>query len=312
MTLSREAALRAGRAVLGQAKDLVRALVARVVSVSPIRRALRRARDRGLIPDRVARSLALRGDIPIVGPWAPQFLMHSDPRNVLVRMLHFFPRAGGGEPETFSVFVGLIDHARVFVDVGANQGLFTLIAAARNPDLRVYAFEPNPNANALLRTHIAVNDWMDRVNVSSLVVSDQPGVVDFRVPESPYAAVGAIDAVSRARSGTVVELEAVRLDDVVGDQDVDVIKVDVEGAESLVIRGAEQTLRRTRAAVILEVLEPYDYAGAERLLRDLDYDFFHLTPAGPVPAPSLVPDVDRVYRNYLCLPRGILPAVEGE
>lgn len=129
-------------------------------------------------------------------------------------MLHFFPRTGGEEPETFSVFFGLIDTAHVFVDVGANQGLFTLIAAARNPDLRVYAFEPNPNVNALLRDNIAVNHWTDRVTVSSSAVSDIAGTVDFRVPESPYAAVGAIDTVSRSRRGSVVELQAVRLDNV--------------------------------------------------------------------------------------------------
>jgi len=258
----------------------------------------------GLFPDRVARALALRGDIPIDLPWAPRFLMRSDPRNLLVRMLYFFPLTGGDEPETFSVFADLIDDARVFVDVGANQGLFTLVAAARNPKVRIYAFEPNPNVNALLVDNVAVNDWTDRVTVSCQAVSDRPGMVEFRVPESPYAAVGAIVAVSRSRTGTVIEVPAVRLDDLLGDEEVDVVKIDVEGAESLVIQGAEQTLRRTRAAVILEVLEPYDYAGAERLLRELAYDFYHLTPAGPVAAPSLVPDLNRAHRNYLCLPRG--------
>ncbi len=235
-------------------------------------------------------------------PWAPQFLMCSDPRNALVRMLHFSPRTSG-EPETLSVFAGLIDDARVFVDVGANQGLFTLVAAARNPDLRVFAFEPNPNVHELLLDNLAANHLMERVTVSALAVSDEPGTVEFRIPESRYAAVAAIDAVSRSRSGTLIEVATVRLDDLLGGEAVDVVKVDVEGAESMVLRGAQQTLRRTRAAVILEVLEPHDYAGAERVLRDLDYDFFHLTPAGPVPVSSLVPDPDRVYRNYLCLPR---------
>ena len=291
-------------------KNLVLGVAAWVVSIPVVRKTLRSLRDRGLVPDRVARSLALRGEIPISLPWAPPFLMCSGPRNALVRALYFSPRQGD-EPETLAVFVDLIGNARVFVDVGANQGLFTLVATAINPEVRVHAFEPNPSVNGLLRANIAANRLMDRVTVSPQVVSDQAGVVEFRVPESPYSAAGAMSAVSLSPGGAVVGLPAVRLDDVLGDEQLDVLKIDDEGAEARVIRGARKTLRRTRPVVILEVLEPHDNAGAERLLRDLGYEFYHLTADGPVRSHALVPDLKREYRNYLCLPAGRrLPGAE--
>jgi FkbM family methyltransferase len=283
-------------------------LVAWVVSVPRVRTTIKRLRARHLMSESVSRHLPLRGEIPISLPWSPPFLMRSDPRNALVRRLYFSPE-GCDEPETFAVFVDLIDKAEVFIDVGANQGLFTLIATARNPELRVHAFEPNPNVTKLIRGHVSANNLENRVTVYSDVVADQTGEIEFRVPRSPNAGNGALAVLSGLcdADADTVSCPAVRLDDVLASEWVDVIKIDVEGAEGRVIEGAQQTLRRTKAVIVLEVLEPHDYAYAERLLSDLGYHFYHLSGAGPVASQAFVPDLNREYRNYLCLPGGRRP-----
>jgi FkbM family methyltransferase len=283
-------------------KSALRSACAWAMSVPLIRSTVRRLRERDVVSDRFVRHAALRGDIPITSPWTSPFLMRSDARNMLVRRL-YFGTDDFEESETFAVFVELIDEADVFVDVGANQGIFTLVGATRNSQLRIFSFEPNPNVHALLRTNVAINDLTNRVTVRSDAVSDRPGEVAFHVPPSPFSAIGALaDVAFRDDDGITTTVPAVRLDDVLATEDVDVIKIDVEGAEARVIEGAQALLRRTRPAIIMEVLEPHDYARAERLLRDLGYRFFHLTAAGPLPTEGFVPDTSRTYRNYLCLP----------
>jgi FkbM family methyltransferase len=279
----------------------MRTAAARVVSPAPVRNTLRRLTRAGRMPNSVVPHLPLTGTIPIRLLDGPEFEMESAPQNLVVRRL-FFSGEEGEEPETLRAFAELVDRARWFVDVGANQGIFTLMGATRNPELRVLAFEPNPRLHDLLRTNLALNQLADRVELSRAAVSDAPGTVQFEVPDSPFATHGRLASLG-ADAATTVEAEAVRLDDVVGSRPVDLIKIDVEGAESLVLEGARATLDRWHPSLIIEVLEGRDNAGVDDLLRSLHYDFFWLTGDGPLPREGLVPDPTRRERNYLCLPR---------
>src|ERR1700749_669391 len=66
------------------------------------------------------------------------------------------------------------------LDVGANTGLFTLLAAAANPTIKVCAFEPLDSVCALLRANLALNPrLLDRINVYPLGLSNASGSFDF-------------------------------------------------------------------------------------------------------------------------------------
>jgi FkbM family methyltransferase len=129
----------------------------------------------------------------------------------------------------------------VFVDVGANVGFHTVLAAQLvGPTGRVVAVEPAPWTLELLRANV----WRSGVGVTVLPVaaSDAPGRARLEVDPGHRSGARVVD-----EGG--VEVEAARLDDLLPNLAVDVLKVDVEGAEPLVLRGARALLNRSQGLI---------------------------------------------------------------
>ena len=157
----------------------------------------------------------------------------------------------------------LLEHLRPgdhFVDVGANIGYFSVLAAKRVGALgRVSSFEPVPAVRAMLLESLAESRVTDLVHVLPNVVSDAPGRVQLKVQslaEGSRNSGGShllpAQPSGSTRAGDTLEVEAVRLDDLALER-VDLLKVDVEGAEPLVFRGARATLERHRPKILFEV-----------------------------------------------------------
>ncbi|MFZ8788617.1 MAG: FkbM family methyltransferase [Acidilobaceae archaeon] len=146
----------------------------------------------------------------------------------------------------------LIDKDTVFVDVGAYMGFYTVYACRRAR--RVLAVEPNPMALAYLKANVALNNCHNTI-VAPKVASDKRGVVKLRIPRP--ARRGHIPTTASIvwsfEEALEVDVETDTLDNIVdeaGLDTVDFVKIDVEGAEGLVVKGAERTLRKPRAILI--------------------------------------------------------------
>jgi len=145
------------------------------------------------------------------------------------------------------------------IDLGANLGYFTMIMAQRvGAHGHVYAFEPVPRNADLLERSRAENKFEDRITVTRAAVAECAGTVQMLVPlhtinwGGPY-----IDAREELPpEHEHITVPAVRLDDVVARHPVRFIKMDIEGAELLALRGAEQLLRRDRPVVMCECNPP--------------------------------------------------------
>jgi FkbM family methyltransferase len=141
--------------------------------------------------------------------------------------------------EVEHILPSLIDKDTVFIDVGAHQGLYTVYACRRAR--RVLAVEPNPMALAYLKTNIALNNCHNTI-VAPKAASDKRGVVKLRVPRP--ARRGHVPATASIvwsfEEALEIDVEADTLDNIVDDvglDSVDFIKIDVEGAEGLVVKG---------------------------------------------------------------------------
>ncbi|GCD20842.1 hypothetical protein CTKZ_24040 [Cellulomonas algicola] len=144
------------------------------------------------------------------------------------------------------------------VDVGANTGVYSLVAASV-PGTTVHAFEPYAPVAAMLRENLTLNSTGRRVHVVEAAVSDVEGQLDLYVPPD----VGLVETSSSTDPGFKggelrrVQVRAVTLDGwwaSAGRPRVGVVKVDVEGAEERTLRGARTVLRECRPWVVLEVL----------------------------------------------------------
>jgi FkbM family methyltransferase len=135
----------------------------------------------------------------------------------------------------------------LFVDVGANVGYFSLLAAQRGA--RVIAFEPNPECREELAHNIALNGFGD-IDVRATGIADRRGQDVLYVESEENLGAGSLKSVS----GTPVAVEVDTLDGQLAGESPAMIKLDIEGAELMALRGGAQTLKRTRA-VICEVSE---------------------------------------------------------
>jgi FkbM family methyltransferase len=154
--------------------------------------------------------------------------------------------------EVEHILPSLMDKDTVFIDVGAYQGLYTVYACRRAR--RVLAVEPNPMALAYLKVNVALNNCHNTIVVPK-AAGDRRGVVKLRIPRParrgqipPTASI-----VWSFEEALEIDVEADTLDNIVDDvglDSVDFIKIDVEGAEGLVVKGAERTLRKARALLI--------------------------------------------------------------
>jgi FkbM family methyltransferase len=165
---------------------------------------------------------------------------------------------------------------RTICDAGAAAGLFAVAACARFPGARVHAFEPSARQRVILKRNLRLNGFSDRVDVVPLGLWDAAGVLEFRT----HGAIGAL-RVAAELPRTLAFGEHVRVDALDGWASrarvtgIDLIKMDIEGAELEALAGAGEILRRDRPELLVQAY--HRRAGArtfercERLLRSLGY-----------------------------------------
>ncbi|MBV8296644.1 MAG: FkbM family methyltransferase [Acidimicrobiia bacterium] len=219
------------------------------------------------------------------------------------------------EPETLPVFFALASRAAVTLDIGANVGIFTLLAGHANPDGRVHAFEPDCRAYRRLVRHVEING-LANVECDSRAVIDADGEVTLHSGRAarPDEAVAVSAQTSLSRSHVEAEgarvdridetrVAAVTIDRFVESRSVpgvDLVKIDVEGAEARVLAGMAETIRRDHPAIVCEVLDRPAGRAIEAVLGPCGYSWTQLTWAGPVPRDRILPLGDGVWPNYLC------------
>jgi FkbM family methyltransferase len=177
----------------------------------------------------------------------------------------------------------------VYIDVGANEGdLVVLASRAVGASGRILAFEPQKELADRLR-RMAMVYQMSNVEVAQVVLGDRNGLTTFFV--DPAKRSSASVSVSW-HGGRETQYEMVRLDDWLdgrGVDRIDLVKIDVEGAELLVIRGGRKTLMERRPPVVLEIRDEqarqigfgYRLADLFSELRSCGYGaFFCLRPDG--------------------------------
>jgi FkbM family methyltransferase len=208
------------------------------------------------------------------------------------------------EPETVEAFVEYCRPARTVVDVGAHAGIYALIACAVS-QAEVIAFEPVPRVFGRLETNISLNGWAERCVLHQEAVSDRCGNVLFDVPISANPTSGRLCGVPSPPVTDRIErirVSAVTLDAACAGRPVDLVKIDVEGAEARVLRGARHVIEEHRPTIVIECLPEGPWREIESMLRTLAYEFHHLRDIGKVRTPTLYPDSTRRWRNFLCTP----------
>lgn len=178
-------------------------------------------------------------------------------------------------------------------DVGAQIGYITLAMATLAPGkITVHAFEPEPLNIQRLRNNIALNPGVD-VRIVEKAVSDADGAIRLYLSKDHNAGTHSTISGGSNVSDDFVEIPAVTLDHYVQEQRISalrLIKIDVEGGEYEVIKGATHTLTTLRPIVLMELSDAlqesrgFSTVEFKRLMKQLEYSAYTIADDG-----SLVP-----------------------
>jgi FkbM family methyltransferase len=182
----------------------------------------------------------------------------------------------------------------LFVDVGANYGYYSAIWASANVMNKVVAYEADSSNVARLKETMESNRLADQATIFSKAVGETKGVALFSKGPNDQTGQGGI--VSSAKDGAV-PVDVVSLDDEFAEShiQISVLKVDVEGADTLVLRGANRLLGERRihnvffehfpermAELGIPLNAPFDFLRDKGyLIHQLSPGEFHAVPANP-------------------------------
>ncbi len=192
------------------------------------------------------------------------------------------------EPNTSRTLQFFFSRTNTFVDVGANYGYYSLLAAHWNSRLQVIAFEPVPQIYECLQRNIKLNDLQTRVSAYSIALSDASGAATLYIPAS-----GSIDCEATAtlaqgswqqcKNSPSLDVQAVRFDDFERQYPlkVDLVKVDVEDHEASVLRGMQNVIRRDRPFIVCEILpRAHGNQKTREIIDSIGYTPYWITSSG--------------------------------
>jgi len=206
-------------------------------------------------------------------------------------VLEVLDEAQGIDPQS-QVLRACVRPGGTFLDIGANNGVYSLLAATLvGPAGRVIALEPQPEPAALMAKSFAANS-MHHATVHQVACSDHHGTATMFIPPTSRCG-GLFPGFSAQVKHRTTTVQLVTLDEIVQQQPLPgevFIKLDAEGSEYAVLEGARQVVAERRPTILIE-LNPASARAAGRstaeivdLLRRLGYAQFSFAENFPEPA----------------------------
>lgn len=229
-------------------------------------------------------------------------LTEGDERLAPVDAINF----GTYEHDEIEMILNLLSYAKSFFDIGANIGLYSLLATKRYPQLSIQAFEPLPRTYDCLLKNIELNK-ASQITANNLGLSSKPGEFTFYFEESGSVSAS-MQNIKDSPLAREVKCPVLTLDSFVlaNKHTVDFIKCDVEGAELLVMQGGVETLKRDNPILFLEMLRKwsakfnYHPNAIIELLSEIGYQCFTISSPEKLERFELVTD-DTRETNYVFL-----------
>lgn len=189
---------------------------------------------------------------------------------------------GRYEPLLERALLLIARHCKVFTDIGANAGFYSLAVQALVPECKVTAFECNPEVRKVFERNVELNG-LKNILIRHEALSDQTGEAEFHVPALTGSGGGSLrdlhpeEGESQKFSVKLLPLDSLTL------EKIDFMKIDVEGAELAVVKGALRSIRESLPTIFIELLrkwmKPFDSSPQDvsELLLGLGYLSFEVT-----------------------------------
>lgn len=214
------------------------------------------------------------------------------------------------EKKTREIWATLARESQVILDIGANTGIFSVIAKAYNKKAEIHAFEPQPNVFSVLQKNNQINDY--DIQSHPLALSDKKGELPFyntgySTFENNNTTHGSLNKEWRTEHQHSILVKVERLDhflDKIRCGEVDLMKIDVETLELEVLKGYGEKLWEDRPIIILEIQNPEIGDKLCQLFQSKHYLYYLINEEnGIYPIEELGRNTDQDNLNYLLCPQ---------
>ena len=146
----------------------------------------------------------------------------------------------------------------VVIDAGANYGQLSILFSKAKPNVQVYAFEAYKYISEILQKNVLINN--SKVKVHNCVLSDESKknliISESILKEFNNYGSNFVDLKKKSNQGNLVD--SVKIDDLNIQQEVSFMKIDVQGYDLKVLRGAEKTIKRNKMPIIIEYSKEFE------------------------------------------------------
>jgi FkbM family methyltransferase len=171
------------------------------------------------------------------------------------RLIYFL---GAYEPVEAYLFTLLLKEGMTVIDIGANIGQYSLLAATKVGDRgSVHSFEPVPSTFARLKTNVDDNN-LKNIHLNQSALHNEKGTITMSLSEEMLQNLGAY-SVGGGNSKNAVEVPTIRLDDYIQEHNIskiDLVKIDIEGSEGSALMGMKFALKKDRPILLIEINRP--------------------------------------------------------
>lgn len=207
----------------------------------------------------------------------------------------------GWEKESIGLWIKLCREANTILDIGANTGVFSLIAKTINPGASVFAFEPVARVYKRLLENITLNNY-NIVAIEKAASNTDGTAVIYDTDSEHTLSVTVNKNMFEPGTAAVIEtkIETISLNSFVKQynlQHIDLIKIDVETHEPEVLEGFSEYLAKFKPTMLIEILNDEIGAKVNALVKDLNYLYYNIDEKGGIRLVNTIQKSD--YYNYL-------------
>lgn len=249
------------------------------------------------IPNNILSRIPIFGLICLQLPNLKKLYLRTDGNDTIASII-YWKGIEEYEGATIQLFIKLLKLGCTVFDIGANTGIYSLIAAIDNPHRNVYAFEPVPRVLDGLKRNVKINR-LRNIQVDSSAITNYDGVITLFIPP------GTIPSSSSTLQGfretcEAVSVPALTIDSFIAKNNisrVDIMKIDTEATEHMVLEGARNTIKRDEPIIICEVLKGRTEKYLHAALDSFGYRYFLISSKGLLEREQI--EGDNESKNYL-------------
>ncbi len=211
---------------------------------------------------------------------------------------------GDWEPHSLKIWMELSKISNVIMDIGANTGIYSLISKTVNPESKVFSFEPIPRIYHRLVDNCNINHF--DIAYNNIAISDKDGksvIYDLPIEHHYLASLNKSELLHQTKKPLEIPITTNKLSSFIekkGLQNIDLMKIDVEGHEVEVLLGMEKYLKEYQPNILIEIKSIELAVKIQELVEDIDYVYFDINETLGLNKRSSISDRSSSWNYLIC------------